>query len=131
MLTDGAFPPIDEWHYWWGWGYDGWSERDAISVNRPVYEGDLGLAWISFRTIDATAIVETSTSMSFADRGPLLDSAAALGSEGQLQPRLAASLRRLGAAPTIEHDARRAFGRATSPTELADAIWAHALPSAS
>ena len=131
MLTDGAFPPIDEWHYWWGWGYDGWSERDAISVNRPVYEGDLGLAWISFRTIDATAIVETSTSMSFADRGPLLDSAAALVSEGQLQPRLAASLRRLGAAPTIEHDARRAFGRATSPTELADAIWAHALPSAS
>ena len=19
MLTDGAFPPIDEWHYWWRW----------------------------------------------------------------------------------------------------------------
>jgi hypothetical protein len=131
VLINGAFPPSSEWPYWWGWGYDGWSERDAISVNRPDYDGDRGLAWISFRTIDATAIVETSTSMSFADRGPVLDSAAALVIEGQLQPRLAASLLRVGATPTIGHDARRAFGRAASPTELADAIWAHALTSAS
>ncbi|MGH1397208.1 MAG: hypothetical protein ACRAVC_24700, partial [Trichormus sp.] len=51
-------PPSNyTWHYWWGQGRAGWTVEDGISKNRPQYDGDKSIAHISYRTIDAMAVL--------------------------------------------------------------------------
>lgn len=62
ILANEVISEDSIWHYWWGRGRTGWSESENISINTPSYSGQDGLAHISYRSIDAMAIIRLSKS---------------------------------------------------------------------
>ncbi|XVN42181.1 MAG: hypothetical protein RCG15_05790 [Candidatus Rickettsia vulgarisii] len=49
-----------EWKYWFGRVAKPWTKKDNLSKNTPKYYGDIGLADISYRTIDVMALLTVS-----------------------------------------------------------------------
>ena len=124
----GRFPDDGVWPYWWGVAWDGWTAEDLTSVNHPASEGELVAAWISFKTIDATAMIEWSKSQPDQAGAPLRASASELVEAGSLLPQLAAALVEMGQPPQfLDEHVLGVFGRATTPSELPDAVWANVL----
>jgi hypothetical protein len=49
-----------EWHYNWGRGKLGRLARDNVSINRPNYPPDTGVAHISYRTMDLIGLLSAT-----------------------------------------------------------------------
>lgn len=124
----GQFPPDGSWPYWWGVAWDGWTADRDLSVNRPSYDGDHGPAWITFRSIDAAAQIEWSSTLPADEARLLRTSAAQLVTKGMLLPQVAGPLTDHGVAVALDRDVVGTYGRATTPSELPDLVWAHVLP---
>lgn len=121
---DGGFPDINGWYYWYGHAFDGWSEKDDFSCNKPSYPGDRGLAWISFRTIDFMSVLSALDFMSGLDRRRMRDSAFETVKRGDVYPFASRSLLALGLAPQIKISILQRYLRATSPWEISNTPWA-------
>ena len=126
----GGFPTNGRWPYWWGTAREGWSATDEVSVNMPTYAGDYGDAWISFRTIDATAMIEWAKYLEEDASVVLLESLSGLIESGQVLPQLAGKMDLVNRELLVEPPVLGRFGRASSPAEFPEAIWAHVLTSA-
>lgn len=124
---DGGFPETNGWYYWYGHAFDGWSEKDDLSCNKPNYPGDRGLAWISFRTIDFMSVLSALDFARGLDRQKLLQSALAAVKRGDVYPFSARSLLAFGLTPQVEIPVLEKYYRATAPWELANTPWALAL----
>lgn len=122
-----VFPDGGVWPYWWGTAWDGWAAEDEVSLNTPTYAGDRGDSWISFRTIDAEAMVEWSDHLAATAGGQLLDNIAGMVQDGVVLPYIAAALVEHGVLPAISESTFGRFGRAGSPSELPAMVWAHVL----
>jgi hypothetical protein len=123
----GTLPSNGVWPYWWGAARAGWTEDSALSVNRPSYPGDRLVAWISFRSIDASAVLASEQALESARRAQLEASVAALVSRGLLYPFVAGYFK--GApVPVLLRPVALSYARMTAPSDLPNAAWAlHAL----
>ena len=120
----GAFPETGEWNYWWGQAYDGWNDAQSISVNKSSYGGDKIKAWISFRTIDAMALLSTYGAAAGVKNEVLVESAVDLIREGKVYPFAAYELLRLGILALPNDATAHSYARVSSPWELQSAAWA-------
>ena len=123
IAPDGQLPTTGVWDYWWGRAHDGWTAADKVSDHKPDYPGDKGKAWISFRTIDAMALLAVSPGLGESVHAQALASSSALASQGLLYPlvnqTLVPSTGRIHLQPAVAYE----YARLTSPWELANVVW--------
>lgn len=127
----GGFPPVEQWYYWYGHAYDGWTIADERSCNMPEYPGDRGLAWISFRTIDLMSILSSLNYVPSFDNKKIIDTAQHLLRKGDVYPFAARSLLEVGHYPVVEIKALERYYRAVAPWEISNSPWAIALGASS
>jgi len=123
VAPGGQLPATGVWDYWWGRAYDGWTAADAVSDNKPDYPGDKGKAWISFRTIDAMALLSVSRQIDPAAQAKATESAAALTSKGLLYPLTNQALVKHTGRVHLQPEVAYEYARLTSPWELANVVW--------
>jgi len=124
---DGVLPEDGRWPYWWGTAAEGWAATDLISTNMPSYAGDTGDAWISFRSIDSFAMLEWSAYLDQENQEKLVNSVAELIEHGQLLPQVTRGLPSNERDLDFETSTVGVFGRASSPAEIPEIVWVHAL----
>ena len=124
IAPGGMLPTSGVWNYWWGKAYDGWSETEGVSVNRPSYSGDKIKAWISFRTIDAMAFASAYDSLPSPDRERMIESVGTLVQQGKVYPFASYELLRLQMLVLPSWAIALRFARVSSPWELQNAVWA-------
>lgn len=125
IAPNGGFPLTGRWDYWWGQAYDGWDEASGISVNKPVYKGDKIKAWISFRSIDAMAVIAASKWLPDATRSAIQNSVGTLIENGLLYPFVQHELLDSGLKIKLPRKVARRYVRISSPWEIQNAAWAH------
>jgi hypothetical protein len=125
VAPGGHLPASGQWDYWWGTAYDGWTEADQVSVNRPNYGGDKHKAWISFRSIDVMAMLAGADRLSAGAQFRLIESAITLVCRGDVYPFVSYELLRQSRAPAIAPVVANAYLRVSSPWELQNAAWAY------
>lgn len=123
IAPGGQLPSTGVWDYWWGRAHDGWTAADQVSVHKPDYPGDKGKAWISFRTIDAMALMSVSRQADRAVHAKAIESAAALTSQGLLYPLANQSLVGQTGRVHLQPEVAYEYARLTSPWELANVVW--------
>ena len=126
-------PAAGVWDYWWGRAYDGWdgrAERHRPSVNTPRYGGDRIKAWISFRTIDAMALVSGAAALGEKEEQAARRSAASLVERGLLYPFANHVLVQRDGAIHLSPRVAQEYARVSAPWELSNAVWALAVLSA-
>lgn len=124
VAPGGVLPVEGEWNYWWGKAYDGWTEAEGISVNKPSYPGDHSKAWISFRSIDTMSTLAYAAQLPVPERERLIASAARLVYEGKLYPFVAYELHRQQRFVLPSRDVALRYARVSAPWELQSATWA-------
>lgn len=113
------------WRYWTGIGDTGWQETDTISLNTPVFQGNLGApAHISYRSMDAIALSHLYRSDRNAVSGRLIDHFADLAARGWLLPFVNEELRIGGRARPLEPEVARYYARSAAAWELQSQIAA-------
>ncbi len=123
-IAPGASLPADgAWDYWWGHAYDGWTEQDSRSVNTPRYGGDRIKAWISFRTIDAMALVAGAPRLGTKESANARASAASLLERGLLYPWGNHALVHETQAIHLARAVAQEYSRTSAPWELSNAVW--------
>jgi len=129
IAPEGSLPTSGTWDYWWGRAYDGWGAADRYSINTPRFRGDRIKAWISFRTIDALALLEGTAHAGGRAAGQSVASVADLAERGLLYPFvnrglvMAAGKDASGGTLHVSRAAATAYSRVSSPWELANASW--------
>ncbi|MBL8325298.1 MAG: hypothetical protein JNJ89_10115 [Rubrivivax sp.] len=123
IAPEGRLPESGSWDYWWGRAYDGWTVADGYSIHTPSYAGDHIKAWISFRTIDALALVSGTELMGDEMAQRSRASVAQLAARGQLYPFANRPLVDAMAAIHLGHGPAAQYARVSSPWELANAPW--------
>lgn len=124
LAVGGGFPAPEQWNYWYGHAYDGWTEADSRSCNTPSYSGDHGLAWISFRTIDFMSVISAIDFLPELSKEKILESAMNTVKYGDVYPFAARSLLAEGKVPQIQIPVLERYYRATSPWEISNSPWA-------
>ena len=114
----------DRWHYWWGLGYTGWTAMDNVSSNTPSYPGQTNWAHITYRSIDAMALVRLHSLAAAAVPRATVDHIASLVASGLLLPFVNEELARIGAAATLAPSVARRYARSAAPWELQAQVWA-------
>ena len=125
VAPNGEFPDSFEWPYWWGIAYDGWTEKDGVSENKPSYLGDKGLAWISFRSIDVMAVLSTLEELPQLEGPAFLRYVVRAVSRGKLFPFVAESLLLQDVSPDINPAIANRYLRLCAPQELQSCVWAY------
>lgn len=124
-LSDhGGFPATEDWYYWYGHAYDGWTKAEGRSCNTPSHPGDHGLAWISFRTIDFISVMSVLDFVKGLSTERLLGSAVDAVKYGDVCPLASRSLLAVGKIPQIQLPVLELYYRVTAPWELASSPWA-------
>lgn len=110
------------WPYWWAKAWEGWSEQEEISFNKPTYAGDKGDGWISFRTIDTIAMLKL-----FAARHEYqyVNQVMDFVREGDVYPFVAKELISFNRVPAFLDSTISRFIRFTSPWELDNVVWSY------
>ncbi|MEL7548345.1 hypothetical protein AAGV37_00625 [Pseudomonas protegens] len=124
LSDDGGFPATEDWYYWYGHAYDGWTREEGRSCNTPSYPGDHGLAWISFRTIDFMSVMSALDFVKELKTERFLESAVDAVKYGDVYPFASRSLLAVGKIPQIQLPVLERYYRATAPWELANSPWA-------
>lgn len=124
FVQDSKLLEVSTWPYWWGLGYDGWSSVDAISLNSPAYTGTKKNADISYRVMDANALLTYSQ----IDKSRRITNAVhqirKLIAAGKLPPEVNDRLVRVAAPETPAANSRHYFSRASLPADMGNLVWA-------
>ena len=123
----GVFPNVGVWPYWWGQAWEGWEVGDGISQNTTSYPGDRGNAWITFRTIDAEAMVEWSRYLDDGAAQTLLMDIAEMVRDGVVLPQVTSGLVEVGVLPELAASTYGRFGRVADPSRFPSVVWVHVL----
>jgi hypothetical protein len=112
------------WSYWWGLGTTGWTSSQAVSVNTPDYPGSSGIAHITYRSMDAAALLALDRKRPGSLTSATIENFRALTARGQLLPSVNEEFQRRG--ETVNLDARVAmrFVRSAAPWEIQSQVWA-------
>lgn len=122
-----AFEPVatqPTWKYWGAEGHDGWSAASGLSTRTPSYTGSPGLAHITYRSMDATALLRLHRHRPQAVPPEVVAQLAQKVQHGALLPSVNDELDRLGRAVELEADVAYRHARSAGPWELASQVWA-------
>jgi len=125
IAPKGYLPLLGTWDYWWGQAYDGWTQQDGISHNKPEYKGDHIKAWISFRSIDTMSMLANAPALDRSTRENLMRSSAYLISTGNLYPFVSYELRKQARVLKLPKEIALKYIRISSPWEVQNAAWAY------
>jgi hypothetical protein len=113
------------WKYWWGQGDDGWSEKDGISLNTLRYQGNQRtLAHITYRTMDAKALLELARHSPGALPATLVQHLRTLTAEGWLLPDMNEYWSKTGNAVPVSPYPSLRYARSSAVWELQAQVWA-------
>lgn len=111
------------WRYWWAWGSSGWVPSDDISTNTPVFAGSAGVGHITYRSMDAAAVLRLHALRGEAVPAEAVVNIRQLVSQGRLLPWVNEAI-----APTetvtLDHAVAYRYGRSAAPWELQSQVWA-------
>ena len=113
------------WRYWWGPGDMGWQSSDTVSLNNPSYAGNNNaLAHITYRTMDAKAILALEYSDPGSVSKDLIDHFRKLTQKGLLLPDMNEYWSEMDGTVAIDTSVAKRYARSTSPWELQSQFWA-------
>ncbi len=113
------------WRYCGGICDEGWKREDAISVNAPSWAGNgKALAHVSYRTMDARAILELARARPGSVDRRLVKHFHELTSTGWLLPSMNEVFSKSGPIALISPDVARRYARSSAPWEIQSAVWA-------
>jgi hypothetical protein len=117
------------WRYMWGSAHDGWTPADNVSTNTPDWEGNKtldagGLAHISYRTMDARALLAAHRFLAVPLPPGFIDQLQRLVQRGRLTPSLSPDLIALGRRPQLDDAIARMYSRAGRPIQIQNQFWA-------
>jgi opacity protein-like surface antigen len=112
------------WHYWWGLGRSGWTESDGVSDNTPAYAGQGGLAHITYRSMDAMAVLRLAAVAPSAVDPKTIDNLGTLVAAGQLLPFVNQELVRMGRAVALRPAVARRLSRSATAWETQGQVFA-------
>jgi hypothetical protein len=121
LLTLEGLASADRWLYWWSDGRFGWTAADGLSVTTPQYAGYAGIAHMSYRSMDASAVTRLHGLRP--DRVPaaVTDNLRRLVAKGLLLPSVNEEL----ASPVrLDPPVALRFARSAAPWELQSQVWA-------
>jgi hypothetical protein len=111
------------WRYWWSRGSNGWVAADDVSTNTPDYGGSPGVAHITYRSMDAVALLRLQAADPAAVPADAIANIRSLTVEGGLLPWVNAELppaQRVTLAPAVAYR----YARSTAAWELQAQVWA-------
>ena len=123
LLLEGL-QTADTWNYWWNQGFDGWSAGADVSTNTPSYAGTRGPAHISYRSIDAAAVLRLSAMQANTVPAATVQNLRRLVANGGLLPWVNEELARLGSPETLSAGSAYRHARATGTWEIQAQVWA-------
>lgn len=112
------------WNYWWGTGFDGWTAADAVSLNTPDYPGYRDPAHISYRSLDALAVLRLAALSPGAVPPAVVQNIRALVEQGSLLPWVSSELARAGSPAGLSRATAYRHARSAGPWELEAQVWA-------
>lgn len=112
------------WHYWWAAGYDGWTATDGISSNTPVYPGYQDPAHISYRSLDALAVLRLASQWPAAVAPEVTQNLRRLVERGALLPWVGSEFARAGAPVDLAWATAYRHARSAGPWEIEAQVWA-------
>jgi hypothetical protein len=113
------------WNYTWGIAQKGWTASESVSKNTPSYPGDNNIAHISYRTIDASAILEAHSHIPGVVPLLVVDALKGLIQHGCLYPFLMRQLQSTDPDFCIDKRIADHYARAANPWELPNSVWAY------
>jgi hypothetical protein len=112
------------WNYWWGFGASGWVFGQVPSLNTPNYTGYRERADISYRSMDAEALLATRV-VSPDQVPPVVEvNIRRLVGVGGLNPEVNRRLWHLGRAEPLSNRAEAYYARAALHSEIGSMVWA-------
>jgi hypothetical protein len=124
LLTYEPLADATTWSYWWATAYDGWSAADGVSVNTPAYAGFKGAAHITYRGLDAIALLRLSSLVPDAVPGPVVQNLRQLVANGGLLPWVNGELARTGQPVRLTRAAAYRHARSAGSWEIEAQVWA-------
>ncbi len=119
-----SLPKNAIWPYWWGLAWDGYGERDAISENKKSYVGDKGDGWISFRSIDAIAMISLFKKKQELRERYLKDIVGYTG-KGEVYPFVSKALGAFNLRPLLGRNVVSEYIRFSTPWEFDNSVWSY------
>lgn len=112
------------WNYWWGQAFDGWSAAAGVSVNTPEYVGYRDAAHVSYRSLDAMALLRLSGLEPAAVPAPVVQNIRQLVASGGLLPWVNGELARSGQPVVLSREAAYRHARSAGTWEIESQVWA-------
>lgn len=111
------------WRYWWARGSNGWTAADDVSTNTPDYSGSSGVAHVTYRSMDAVALLRLQAENPGAVPPAVIANIRRLTIEGGLLPWVNAELAAQDRVTLASAVAYR-YARSAAPWELQAQVWA-------
>ena len=124
LLALEGLQTADTWNYWWNQGFDGWLVSDDVSTHTPGYAGSRGRAHISYRSIDAAAVLRLAAVQADAVPAATVLNLRRLVANGGLLPWVNEELARMGSPQTLSAGSAYRHARATGTWEIQAQVWA-------
>jgi hypothetical protein len=123
--TDMASLPTS-WNYSWGPVFEGWSEKDNVSVNTPNWKGDktnTNFAHISYRSMDAMALFSTWRTFEENPNPQIRGHLMKLVNQGHLYPFVSREILASGLKVTIDPSILAYYSRSANTYEVQNSAW--------
>lgn len=125
LIRDENLVTADTWSYWpVGYGRTGWSAVDKVSSNTPSYSGNAGEADISYRSLDASAVIRLASTSPRVVDDAVVRNLSNLVKTGRLYPSTNQELARINRAVKIDPRIARYYSRSASAWEQHSQIFA-------
>lgn len=113
------------WRYWWGAGREGWKSASGLSLNTPQYSGNQeALAHISYRTMDAKALIALKQHDPSAIPDRLIEHLRSLTQTGWLLPDMNERWVQMGGTVELTMGVARRHARSAAKPEISSQVWA-------
>jgi hypothetical protein len=124
-IRDESLAVVDAWSYWpVGYGRTGWGAADNVSTNTPSYNGNAGVADISYRSLDATAVIRLASMSPTVVDDAVIRNLSNLVKKERLYPSTNQELARINRGVKIDPRIARYYSRSTSAWEQHSQIFA-------
>jgi len=113
------------WFYWWGKAWEGWEADETISEHTKKFQGDKITSHISFRTIDAIAVLSAYVKTHRRFYKKYIKQIKSMIHRGYLFPYASSYLREINCIPKLNKKTMATYTRFTSPWEFDNSVWSY------
>lgn len=117
----------ETWRYWWAQGQEGWNYKSGNSLNTPEWPGNavgMDLAHISYRSMDASAILKLHDKLKNGSLDKEVDHIRSLVSKGMLLPSVNEAFTNPDMRADIDLVVSKRFSRSAQPWQIHSQVWA-------